>query len=458
MNTVKQETMQKTMCSPNALIQARRSFKIRLVHRQLDDASFLYDQRRFLLESDQLPWMNAANNEKRFLHHLWALVELTRKDYLDIEGLIEDTGALHTAVCLLCRQGRFERLRHLVDNADLMDAGVFNAVADGLKWEAPDIWGDRLVNLFRSREDRGFDLLSVVFGYRRWSLNPIFALHKGRLSMSRPLIWAVGRSGGTHGIDRLKDVIAGDDDSLKADASIALLRWGSHNHLKGVRPFDNSRHWACLPLGLYGRPGIEAHLESLVDGDPSADTLLSLGLMGKTSSVEHLILHTAHKTLGQYASAALQLITGANLFETVFVPDEIDPDILTEEETARLHRGEPVYADGNIPGDTVDRLSQNPSSWRDFWDENRFRFNPKIPYRLGRPYSPVAPLDTLLSPYSSHLIRALAYEETVIRHGVNLVFETDFLVDEQQCILSAFKQQLGSHKETAVRYTGSGRV
>jgi hypothetical protein len=444
-------------CEQNIRLRARRSFQTKLIRLQLDEASFLYDQRRYLLNHDQLSWVDVKQNEKRFLKHLWALEQLSEGRGIDIEELIEDAGALHTAVCLFCRQGHFDRLGRLIEKVDWTNDDVFWAAADGLKWEAPDTWRNRLVRVFSRHKTRGIDLLSLVFGYRRWSLRPIFQLLDNGLPMSRALIRAVGRSGGAEGIDRLKEVILSDDDSLKTDASIALLRWGSFDHVKDVHPYSDPNHWAWLPLGLLGRSGIQERLESLVDTAPSAETLLTLGLLGRPSAVERIIPHTAHEELGKYASSALQLITGRNLFETVFIPDKIDLDVLTEEEQARFHQGEPVYGEGKTPGDTVERISKDPCQWQRFWDENRFRFNPKIPYRLGKPYSPIAPLNTLLSPHFASFVRALAYEETVIRHGVNLVFETDFLVEEQQRILSTFKQRRDDREETAVRCTGVGR-
>ncbi len=112
---------------------------------------------------------------------------------------------------------------------------------------------------------------------------------------------------------------------------------------------------------------------------------------------------------------------------------------------------------GKAPGGTVERLSQNPEHWRKFWEDRRFHFNPRIPYRLGKPYSPAAPIHTLLSPHSSRLIRTLVYDEAVIRHRMGFPFETDFLVDDQQRILSALISQLDNPKEAATRYTGTNR-
>ena len=83
---------------------------------------------------------------------------------------------------------------------------------------------------------------------------------------------------------------------------------------------------------------------------------------------------------------------------------------------------------------------------------------PPHPVSAGKPYSPYSLVDVLASPRSSHLIRSLAYEELVIRYRVDFAFETDFLVDVQQRLLSEFRKWLDAHQEVAERYGGIGSI
>ena len=136
---------------------------------------------------------------------------------------------------------------------------------------------------------------------------------------------------------------------------------------------------------------------------------------------------------------ALQLITGAQLYEDVFIPDEIDEDELFEEEREKLQQGQiPTRPDGQPFGTNITRLSLKPEDWQKWWTENKRHFDPKIRYRHGKPYSPACLLEILESEQSRHKVRQLAYEELVIRYGVDFPFETDMFVTQQKQALAQY--------------------
>jgi hypothetical protein len=435
-------------------IEARRGFRRWLWAQQLEEASFLYEQRCFLLDTDQLPWVDIADNEQRYQRHLFALDLLTRNSdgYADLDGLIEDAGGLHTAVSLYCRQGRFSALEAAIASTDLTDAARFTAIADALKWELPLSWRHRILKLAEAEEDRYIDLLAILFGYRRWPLDAVFDLAPNHISPE--MIWAIGRSGATDGVSRLKAVLNADCEGLKTDAAIQLLRLGYSRHLQEVFPIVNPNHWGILPLGLSGMGAYQERLERLAAMAPSETVLLAIGLLGRPTAVELLISLLSHEHLGGDASLALQLVTGADLRETVFVPDEIVPDELIEAERIRYEQGEPLFAPGEIPGETVERLSRDPSVWMSWWRIHRPEFRSDTPYRLGKPYAPMHLVDQLAFPQSNGLLRRLAYEELVIRYRIDFAFETDFSVCEQQRLLLEFRRWLAVHREVASRYVG----
>ena len=94
--------------------------------------------------------------------------------------------------------------------------------------------------------------------------------------------------------------------------------------------------------------------------------------------------------------------------------------------------------DGQPFGTTITRLSQNPEDWQKWWTENRGRFDPRIRYRNGKPFSPACLLENLESERSRHKVRQLAYEELVIRYGVDFPFETDMFVAQQKQALAKY--------------------
>ncbi len=66
--------------------------------------------------------------------------------------------------------------------------------------------------------------------------------------------------------------------------------------------------------------------------------------------------------MSEWAALALDLITGANIEETVFAPVEIDEKELFQEELDKLERGGPLYSPGKEPGPIADHLAPKPES------------------------------------------------------------------------------------------------
>ena len=163
-----------------------------------------------------------------------------------------------------------------------------------------------------------------------------------------------------------------------------------------------------------------------------------MGLLGEISAVEPLLSSLENEGLAEYAAMGLNLITGADLYEDVFIPEEIDEDELFEEELAKIKKGEPLYPPGEEPGTTITKLSQDPLAWRDWWKENRRGYQPGVRYRSGRPCSPACLIANLTSERSPRLIRQLAYEELVIRYNADYPFETDMWAADQRRILQRY--------------------
>jgi hypothetical protein len=165
-----------------------------------------------------------------------------------------------------------------------------------------------------------------------------------------------------------------------------------------------------------------------------------LGLLGDISAVDTLLAQIANAELVESGARGLNLITGAEIYEEVFIPEKIDEDELFEEELETLKRSEPLYPPGQEPGVTLTRLSQKPEDWHKWWTANKSRFNPQIRYRNGKPYSPACLLENLESEKSPRQVRQLAYEELVIRYGVDFPFETGMFVAQQKQALATYAE------------------
>jgi hypothetical protein len=169
------------------------------------------------------------------------------------------------------------------------------------------------------------------------------------------------------------------------------------------------------------------------------DGLLALGLLGDISAVEILLANLSRPASAATAALALNLITGAEIYEEAFIPEEIDEDELFPEEVERFRRGQPpTRPDGSPFGITITRLSQKPEDWIHWWSKNRARFHPPVRYRNGEPYSPACLLKNLEAEKSPRQVRQLAYEELVIRYGADFPFETDMPVAWQEKAIAEY--------------------
>src|SRR6266436_1346169 len=211
-----------------------RSFLLELYREYLEEASFLYEQRLTLLNDPEVTWRGIGGFEDRFEAHIDGLVvggelalEICKKQAL--EG---DFGELHAAVRVLCRQNRKDLLLQVLSATEWSDLQKKQAIADALKYEAPELWLSELLEL-RLQEQEEFSCVLVnVFGYRRFKA----VKNLSSIVMTMP---PKSISAGISALGRLRDVAARDllvkwlqtdDQSVFSAAACALMRFGE----KGV--------------------------------------------------------------------------------------------------------------------------------------------------------------------------------------------------------------------------------
>jgi hypothetical protein len=230
------------------------------------------------------------------------------------------------------------------------------------------------------------------------------------------------------------------DEEIRPAAALALIRTGDHQAVRECAYRVMSDDWPILPLALSGPESAARKLLGLGPGRSGPEWCLALGLLGAVAAVEPLLAALADEAVAKYAAMGLNLITGADLYEAVFIPEEIDEDELFEEELERVRNGESLHPPGEEPGTTITALSRDPSAWGEWWRGNQRRFQEGVRYRGGRPCSPSCLVESLASERSPRLIRQLAYEELVVRYDVDYPFETDMLVADQRRTLQRYGQ------------------
>jgi len=183
-----------------------------------------------------------------------------------------------------------------------------------------------------------------------------------------------------------------------------------------------------------------------------------LGLLGDLSAVPALCKSLASESLAEAGALALYWITGAPLYEDVFIPEAIDERELFEAELAAWReRGEvPRRADGQPYGSTVRRIIRDSSTWNRWLTEHSAELHQNVRYRNGQPFGPKVLLECLMEATAQPRLRQLAYEELVIRYDCRVPFDVDLRVADQIVALRAIRQWIqdneGRFEETTGRF------
>ncbi|MDL1968977.1 MAG: HEAT repeat domain-containing protein [Deltaproteobacteria bacterium] len=422
------------------------NFATELYQEHLEEASFLYEQRLTLFDDPEITWLDIADFEERFEAHIDALVD-GKEPALNIcktQAMEGDFGELHAAVRVFCRQNRLDFVHECLEALDPKDTERVQAISDALNHELPAEWKDEFIRILSEGNQKLIPVVAKLAGYRRlpFERELLAALQQNNSQAESNIILAIGRLREQYARTLLfNKYLQHEDESVCSATALALLRIGDPQTLDHCLHSIHSENWPFLPLGLGGGRSTAAVLiESAANDKVYPDCLIALGLLGDISAVEILLSGLGNTDLAESAAMGLNLITGAGIYEEVFIPEEIDEEELFEEELEKLKLGESLYPPGEEPGTTITRLSQRPEGWQKWWAENKSNFIPGIRYRNGKPYSPACLLENLESEKSPRLVRQMAYEEFVIRYGIDFPFETDMLVSQQKQALKKYAE------------------
>jgi uncharacterized protein (TIGR02270 family) len=444
---------------------SQRAFLIELYEEHLQEASFLYEQRRALYGNPEITWKKVGEFEERLEAHIDGLVV---GDKLAIEvcktrAAEGDLGELFAAMCVFCHQDQRDLALAALEQLDPADAEKLSAVADAIKYELPDPWFQDFLTLLASGDPKFPPILARAFGCRRFPCGPqlLSAVRHCATSALPELIWTLGRIAYEPAKGPLLDYLRSEEEPVRAAAAIALARIGEPSVIDYCLDEAPSKAWAILPLGLAGGRTALGPLTELSKKNSDAG-IVALGLLGDPVSVPFLISRLEQEDTAPPAAMALQCLTGADLYEAVFVPDEVDEDELFESERERVKQGKTLdRGDGRPFGSNVTRLSQNQDAWTNWWGANQDRFITGTRYRNGGTFSPKRLIETLTAERTPRWLRQYCCEELAIRYGNDFGLETDMPVRSQILRLaeaSAWSQSGATRFEEAAWYFGGYRT
>ena len=432
--------------SMNASISTKehqKEFARSLYREHLEEASFLYEQRQSLLNVPNIQWTDLETFEDRFEAHIDALVI---GNDLSLEVCREqremDFGEHHAAIRVFCRQGRMDLLRELLTSTDLADKDEYTAIGDALCHELPNSMIGECIDFLMAKGNPYALMAADIIRFRRIEaqsqLQQLF--DKNQPDTIAAALRASGRIREKAFENQALTFLGHNDEHISGSAALYLLRTGNFGAVRSCLDQIQTHDWPLLLSGISAGPSSLPILIQRVETDGLKDAVMALGFSGDLRAVEPLLTYFETPDLKEAAALALNLITGADIFEEVFIPESIDEDELFEDEIEKLKNGESLYAPGEEPGEPITRLSQNPAVWKEWWAANKSRFKSDIRYRSGYSFSPACLSRNLESDQSPRVVRQLAYEELVIRYNIDFPFETDMSVGRQKAAMAEFQE------------------
>ncbi len=427
---------------------SERLLKLGLYREHLEEATFLYEQCLNLRRARGSSWLKLGDFEQRLEAHIDAL-RLGGQMALNLcfESAQSGDGAeLFATVALICHHQSLTLLGSIVNELASRSPAHQTALRDALAWQLPEAWVERCVQAVQAGQPASRSMFAEVLACRRADC-PSGAKALLESAQGRDLhaaLWAIGRWRRPQDQCLVRRFYAVDDLAVCASALHAGLRLQDAEAGAMV-----DRHEApSLALGLAASRGAVVTLgRRLSEATSARESALALGLLGELSAVRPLLAMLSDEEVGGDAAQALHIITGAPLFERVFVAETMAQDEMFEQEWTHFSAtGEaPSRVDGRHFGENALRLTRDPAVWERWLRTHASRFSAGPRYRLGRLCSPAVIALALTSDDIAAPLRGHFLEELVIRYDIDLEIEpVQFVAEQRRRLRSAIRKVLGS--------------
>lgn len=375
----------------------------------LEEASFFYNQRNYLLEHIEFEANDIAWNEQRCDRHLDALVaggDLTLMMCKE-RAASGEAGELYAAMRVFCRANRPDVVKDALDELDVTDAELIAAARDGLKHDLPRSWNMQVSQWLDEADEPRGAILAVACAHRDLGVGPALVLNaSGSLNNPVPFLWALGRLREPTAMLLFRRHLQDGDLETKQAAAIGALRCGDQQ-VRGLLRQASARGeaWAPVPLSLVGEPSDFATLERLANAiGPDAQVALALGLLGQIAAVDILLEWLEMDSVAEAAAIALHLMTGLCPLE------EPSADVAEDQDEAAPSGGSEL---GHIA------LARSRAAWEPTCQQLRQALGENAQIQFGEMDSATAAQRGLMSGRAPVRVRDLASDALLIRHGLD---------------------------------------
>ncbi len=410
-----------------------------LYHEHLWNLSAIFDQMVWLKDKDLLPWPDFRRRDEQLDAHVSGLVQGgdLALDLCREKAVTGDVGECYGAVRVFIRKKAFPALKQAVLTMDLADAKRLDCVVRAFAHEHPDTDMENTVRDFLDMKGTFIRLSARIAGYHR--LDMVRNLYKAfddpdtvKESLIE-ILTALGQLKPHWGTGRIATLLSSHDKNLRNAALSALVRIPDPPDLGHCLKIVPAGQWPGRLAGLLGMPGLTHERSN--DSEKSSEWIMAAGMTGCITHIPDLIDCLEIENLAGAAAGSLNLITGADLEEEVFVPGEMPMEMLTPDAATWT-------AQSVVQGKTVCRISRDPTRWSGWWDKEQDRFDPQIRYRLGKPISPQGLFLILASASQSADLRTMAADELTIRYGLDIPFDRWMSVKTQRSLIKTLHRHI----------------
>jgi 3-oxoacyl-[acyl-carrier-protein] synthase-1 len=416
---------------PAASSQAYRELDQAIVDELLSDASFLFEQRRRILEQrEHAPAASLLKQERvehRLERHLEALA-LGGDMSFERAAELQEPGVTYTTARLCLRTGAHARLWHHLHTLDTTSSEVMSELRSALVHGATSQNAELSEQLLASSSMRGaWELglwLAAELGLRpnrSWSE---LAHAGGPRVLGASFPYALIRLRAVGNSSLLDPWLQSECVATRELAALACLMLDRSEAYGRLLALSDATLLPVLALLCKSRDQT-ALLSWCERSSEVPSSALALGLLGTLDAISQLESRLKEPALARPAAKALYLASGAALLVM-----EESATVAQVEELTSLEQQARAAGDADVGVEREKRLALtlDPGMWRAACEVHRARFRPAERARLGQPLSATsdaaAVIDQHLAPSAQRLCAyslGLRSEQAPLRHDARVL-------------------------------------